>query len=330
MAGTKIADIVFNTAFDRYFQRAVLERSAIIKSGIASPDQRIAAICAEAGFGGKTINMPFWNTLSGDAEVLSDSVDITVNALTAGQDVAVILRRAKSWGLHDLAAEIAGDDPIKVIADKLADFWARQQQKTLFRVLDGVFASNVANNASDLVLDITGETGDDAVLNADSLLFAAQLLGDAKQNLTAVAVNSQAETVLNIVGSTSSAWKPADTPGTLPSYNGRSVIMDDSVAYDPSTGVAEIFLFGAGAVAINEVPMKTPIETERSARTGGGLDVVVTRRGWINHVRGIKWTGTSAGATPTDAELATAANWTRVWDRKDIRVVKLIARLAPE
>jgi hypothetical protein len=327
MAVTKITDIVYNTAFAQYFMRALTERSALIKSGIAVVDARIAELCRAAGFGGKTINLPYWNAISGVEEVLSDATPLTAGAITAGQDVAVILRRGKAWGVNDLAAEIAGDDPIRMVADRLADYWAARQQVTLFSVLAGVFADNVAANASDLVLDISQETGDDNLLSANTLLFAAQLLGDAKENLAAIAMHSQAETVLNIAGA-GGLFKPADTPASLPTYNGRQVVMDDNCSYDPVTGKAEIFLFGRGAVAMNEVPAQMPLETTREALAGN--DIVITRRAWITHVRGVKWDPAAqvpAGATPTNAELAGAGNWTRVWDRKDVRVVKLIAKL---
>lgn len=326
MAATALTDIVYNTAFAQYFMRALTEQSNLIKSGIAASDPQIAALCAAAGFGGKTINLPYWNGIDGDEEVLTDAGTLTINPITAGQDVAVALRRGKAWGSNDLSAEIAGSDPIKMVADKLAAYWARKQQKSLFYTLAGVFASNVTNNAADLVLDISGETGDDALLNANTLLFAAQLLGDAKENLTAIAMHSAAETILNIAGSAGSLFKPADTPAGLPTYNGRKVVMDDNCSYVPATGKAEIFLFGQGAVALNDVPMKNPLETARVPLAG--TDVVITRKGWISHVRGVKYVGTPGGATPSNAELALGAAWTRVWDKKDIRVVKLICKLA--
>jgi hypothetical protein len=40
------------------------------------------------------------------------------------------------------------------------------------------------------------------------------------------------------------------------------------------------------------------------------------------HPRGVKFTSASvAGANPTNAELATAANWIRVWENKNVPVV---------
>lgn len=328
MAATVLQDIVFNNAFALYFHRAVTELSALVQSGIAAVDPRIAALCAEAGFGGKTVNLPFWNALDGDDEVLSDTDDLTLNPLTAGQDVAVILRRGKAWGANDLAVEIAGDDPMKTLADKLANYWNRRRQKTLFSQLTGVFANNVAANNGDLVLDISGETGDDALLSKDTLLYAAQLLGDAKGALTAIAMHSMCETVLN-TGNTGDLFKPADSPAALPTYNGRKIVMDDGCPYDPATKVADIYLFGEGAVALNPVPSKNAMETGRAPL--GGTDLLVTRHAWISHLRGIKWNpaqGVPAGATPTNAELADGANWSRVYDKKEIRIVKLRCKLA--
>lgn len=328
MAVTKISDIVYNTIFGKYFTQALADKSVFIKSGIAAVDPQIAEICEGAGVQGLTVNLPYWNDIDGPSEVLSQNADLTVTPITAGQDVAVILRRGKAFGSNDLSAEIAGSDPMRVVADKVADYWSRDQQRVLFATLNGVFADNIVNDGSDLVLDITQEPGDDAYLNKNSLLFAAQLLGDAKASLAAIAMHSMVETVLNVEGNTGSAFKPAETAALLPTYNGRAVVMDDHCAYNPTTGIADIYLFGNGAVALNPVPSKTPLETGRAMLASN--DLLATRQAWISHIRGIKWTGAAgiAGATPSDDDLANGANWDRVWAKKDIRVVKLRCKIA--
>lgn len=325
MAFTSVSDIVFNTEFLEYFLQRTSEVSRFFRSGIARTDATIASRCQAAGFGGKTINMPFWNDLTGDDEILTEG-DVNVGNLSATQDVAVILRRVKAWGMNDLAVDLAGNDPMRQLADLLVAYWDRRDQKALFSLLKGVFADNVANDSGDLVLDISGEAGDAALLSKSTLLVAAQLLGDAKDRLTAIAMNSAAETVLSTL-ETSTLYRPSETPGQLAKYNGRSIIVDDGCGYDADTGKAEIYLFGEGAVAYNPVPERVPFEAERQGTKN--RDVIISRTAKIMHLRGIKWTASSiAGPSPTNAELGTAANWDRVYEKKAIRCVKLVCKVA--
>lgn len=84
------------------------------------------------------------------------------------------------------------------------------------------------------------------------------------------------------------------------------------------------YLFGAGAMALgNGSPVGIlPTEVYRNAMTGSGEDVLINRRSFILHPRGIKFQGTLASnAGPTSVELKTAANWARVYEPKQIRIV---------
>lgn len=328
MAITKLSDVVNNAsmaAFTPFFTKAYHDNSTFLRSGIAASDPVIAARCAAAGFGGKTINMPFWGDLDGADNVSTDTGDITIDKISSGQDVAVITRRDKAFGITDLAVDLAGDDPMGWIASRLGAYWARRDQVKVLSTLKGIFTASTGAG-KDLIYDISGKSGADAVLGRDTLLWAAQLLGDKKANLTAIAMNSAAETLLTSIDAQSSLYKPSEQ-GNLASYNGKALIVDDNLGYDSLTKVAEIYLFGAGAVAMNDVPSKNPFEAGRDPLRNGGEDFVVSRHAGIAHVRGFKWGGTPAGATPTNSELETAANWTKVYDVKDIRVVKVIAKL---
>ena len=328
MAITKLSDVVSAAsmaAFTPFFNKAYHDNSVFLRSGIAATDPVIAARCAQAGFGGKTVNMPFWGDLTGEDSVSSDTGDIEISRIAAGQDVAVVTRRDKAFGVTDLAVDLAGADPMGWIASRLGAYWAKRDNVKVIQTLKGIFASGGAG--ANLVYDISGESGTGALLDKDTLIWAAQLLGDQKANLTAVAMNSAAEAFLASLDAQSTLYRPSDAKGTLPTYNGKSIVMDDNLGYDPSTKVAEIYLFGAGAVALNDCPSKNPFEAGRDPLKNGCEDYVVSRHAGSAHVRGIKWTGTPAGASPTNAELATAANWTKVYDDKDIRVVKLVCKL---
>lgn len=330
MAITKLSDVVnaaSMAAFTPFFNKAYHDNSVFLKSGIAATDQVIAARCAQAGFGGKTVNMPFWGDLNGDDNVSTDTGDIEVSKIPAGQDVAVITRRDKAFGITDLAVDLAGDDPMAWIASRLGAYWGRRDEKKVIQTLKGIFAAGGAG--ANLVYDISNQAGSAAILDKDTMIWAAQLLGDKKANLTAIAMNSVAEAFLSSMDSKSTLYRPSDAAkGVLASFNGRAIVMDDNLGYDPASKIAEIYLFGAGAVALNDCPSKNAFEAGRDPLKNGGEDYVVSRHANIAHIRGFKWTAnTCTGATPSNSELAITANWSKVYDDKDIRVVKLICKL---
>jgi len=47
----------------------------------------------------------------------------------------------------------------------------------------------------------------------------------------------------------------------------------------------------------------------------------------IMHPRGFKWTGTAAQDTPSNTELASGANWAKVFESKNIPIVALKCKI---
>lgn len=319
---TKISDLIQNPMFLEYFRKEMIDKSTLIKSGIAAVDPAIAARCA-VGVSGKTISLPFFNSLdnASDDEVLKEDTALSPEKIDAKKDVAVILRRGKAFAATDLAKDLSGEDPIAAVSASLTDYWNKMRQKWLMSVLNGVFARNVASDASSLVLDLSATT-----MGKTDIMLGAQKLGDKGLELTAVAMNSAVNTYLSGLDVNASLYRASDNPAQLARYNGRDIVVDDTVPYDASTGVATIYLFGRGAVALNDVPEAVPFETDRERLKGN--DILITRQAAICHLRGYAWTGTPAAETPTNTELATGSNWNRVYDPKDIRCVKLLVKIA--
>jgi hypothetical protein len=82
-------------------------------------------------------------------------------------------------------------------------------------------------------------------------------------------------------------------------------------------------MFGNGALGLGQGNAPVPSETDRDSLAGN--DVLVTRSHFIMHPRGIKFTSSSvAGPTPSNTELGAAANWDRVYSRKNVRVAQVI------
>lgn len=318
MAKTQIADVIIPSKFNQYVINRTAELSALSQSGIISNDPSLDAL---ARGGGKVINMPYWNDLSGADQVLSDSTALTVNKITAGQDQAVLHLRGQAWSTNDLAHILAGSDPMAAIGDLVASYWARKRQELLFSTLKGVFA---AGSMSTNLYDISGGTGAAAVISGNEVLNAKQKMGDAADKLTAISMHSAVFTLLqqqNLI-----AFIP-NSQGVvnIPTYLGYRVIVDDGHA--PATGVYTSYLFGQGAIGLGNGMHDHPVEVDRDKLAGD--DILINRQAFLLHPRGVKFTSSSvAGAAPTNAEVETAANWTRVYDAKNIRIVKFMYKLA--
>jgi len=133
---TIINDVIVPEVFNPYVIQRTAELSAFYQSGIIARNNELDRL---ASSGGKLINMPFWEDLSGDDEVLSDTGALTVGKIESEQDVAALLTRGRAWSVNDLAKALSGDDPMAAIGDLVAAYWARRFQVTLIKTLDGVF-----------------------------------------------------------------------------------------------------------------------------------------------------------------------------------------------
>ena len=316
MAETKIANVIVPELFNQYVINRTTELSALWQSGIVGGlDQPIAFGTA----GGTTVNLPFWNDLTGEAEVLTDATALTVNNIAASKDVAILHARGKAWGANDLAKALSGDDPMGAIGDLVADYWARQYQGILLGSLKGVFA---ASNMTGNILDISGGTGAAAVIDGSSFIDASYKLGDAVDKLTAVAMHSAVMAKLAKDGLIETV-RDADGVILYRTYMDKRVIVDDGLPVN--TGVYTTYLFGEGAVGYQNVGAPVGVETDRDSLAGS--DILINRQHFVLHARGVKWAG-ATGIAPNNAGLTTGTNWSRVYENKQIRMVAFKHKIA--
>lgn len=321
MAIARIADVIQPEIFTSYVQQKSMEKSALIRSGVVQNDSEFDALASGPGL---LVNMPFWNDLTGDSEVMTDDGALTPGKIGSNKDVARKQGRARSWGANGLSALLSGDDPMGAIADRVADYWVREDQKILLQQLQGVFASpSMAGH----VHDTSAEAGDAALLTGASHVDASQKLGDSKDNLTAVMMHSAIEAYLvkRQLIVYEQTVNELNQPVSIPKFMNKTVIVDDAMPFTPGTLVGEMYLFGGGAFAYGNGSHKDIVATEtaRDAMASSGEDYLINRKIFILHARGIKWTDTNvADVFPTNAELADGANYQLVYDPKAIRVVK--------
>jgi hypothetical protein len=317
MPATKIADVIVPEVFNPYYQMRTNDLSEFFQSGIISPVPELNVLGQK---GGTTIAMPYWEDLSGEEEVLSDVVPLGVDKITTEQDIAVLHARGKAWGVNDLAKALSGSDPMAAIGSLVGAYWALRWQVLLLAELEGIFASGTldANKA-----DISAGVGAAAVINGDAVVDALYKLGDRSSRLTGFAMHSATVAVLVKQGLIEYRADAEGNP-TLPFYMGKRIIQDDSMPV--AAGVYTSYLFGFGAFGLGEGNAPVPTETDRDSLQGE--DILINRRHFVLHPRGVAWVGTPTGVSPTNTELKVGANWARRWAAKDIRIVQFKHKIA--
>ena len=327
------SDIIVPEIFTPYLIEATTQRDAFLSSGVVQPMAEL-----DASEGGDFINVPFFSAnLSGDFEVLTDSSSLTPGKITANKQVGVVLHRGRAFESRDLAALAAGADPMAAIATKVATYVANQRQKDLIKCLEGVFGGLTSNTGAafiDLSFDKTGQTA----LGPRQVAKARALLGDQGDKLTAVAMHSAvyydlverkaidyitntearlstaatgASTINAIAGSIASAYAGDNS---VPTFMGLRVIVSDDLA--PTSTNYPVYFFTAGAIASGE-QMALRTETDRDILAKS--DAMAIDLHYCYHPIGAKW-GTTVN--PTQAQLATIGNWTKVYETKNIGIVR--------
>lgn len=327
MPGTTLQDVIVPELFTPYVVNRTMELSALLQCGIIVNNSEFDQLASQAA---PTVNMPFFEDLTGESEQVIEGADLTDNKITSNKDVAAIIRRAKMWSATDLSAAMAGSDPMAAIGSLVAQFWARDMQKELIAVLNGIFGTVPAGDSNtppaeirleSNLLDISTKSGASANWSGSAFIDAEQKLGDAKAQLTGICMHSATEAYLKKQNLIDTVQPSNDV--AFGTYQGKRVIVDDGCPV--SSGVYTTYLFGAGAVALgNGNPVGfVPTEMDRAKRKGSGIDYLINRRTSILHPRGVAFTNASVAKSegPSRKELADPKNWRPVYDPKQIRIV---------
>jgi hypothetical protein len=269
------------------------------------------------------VQMPFWQALGEDAQLLDDADDLVIKKIESAQDTAVLHARALVYGASDLSAALAGSDPMTAVASGVGENWSYVFNLCLIASLKGAFGALAAESPDVNTKSISSLSGAAGLINASTFIDAAQMLGDHKDRISGVLMHSAVEAEL-AKNDLIDFIRDSQGNTVMRTFMGKQVIVDD--ANTPTGNVYDTYLFGPGAFGFSEGTPKVPSETERDPLKGGGQEYLVTRRHFVLHPRGIRWTPTSgvpAKTTPSNAELANPANWTRVYEAKNIRMVRL-------
>jgi hypothetical protein len=331
---TKIADIIVPAIFTPYVQVLTTVKSRLVQSGILNANALMNELLAG---GGITFNVPSFNDLDDDADNVSTDDETsasTPNKISTNQEIAVRLNRNNSWSSMDLAAQLAGADPMEAIASRVAAYWTRRLQDVAVATMNGVIADNTAADAGDYTNDIKGGGFVAGVtdFSAEAFIDTALTMGDGMEDLTGVLMHSvvfakaQKNNLIDFI---------PDARGEIdiPTFLGREVVVDDGLPN--AANVYDTWLFGSGTMqlGVSNPPVPTELDRKPAAGDGGGQDVLHSRVQWALHPVGHAYVGTPANGGPSNAatanNLAAAGSWDRVYpQRKQIKFARLVTREA--
>ncbi len=329
MAQTQISDVIVPAEFSSYIVENSLVSTAIFQSGVALPN---ALISEQLQAGSTQFTVPIWSD-DGESEtdVTSDNIAVlsTPLKLTAAPQVVRKSFLHQSWSEMSLASELAGSDALARVQSRVLAYWQRQYERRIIASMLGVLYSNVANDASDMVNDISGLVGTLANFNGDSVIDTALTLGDRLSDVKMIAMHSKiyGEALKN---DEITFFKPSDNSLDIPTYKGMGVIVDDNLTTS-TAGLYVTVLMGPGAFGFGVSEPNTGFSTELfripSAGNGGGNTTLHTRYNSAFHPLGMSFTNASVvGESPLLAELALPANWARaVTQRKSIPLAFLVS-----
>ena len=322
--------------FTDYIQEADPVHTSIINSGVLRVSPEISAVLTDKN---NVFTVPNYAPLSGEAKNYDGETDNTPVEVSAKKQTGMAFRRMAAWKDQDFTRELTGADPLGDVARKVAYYQQKNNQKDLLSIIDGVLSVDAMSSH---VKDITASKGSSPTatptaenrLSADTFLDAAQeALGDNFDDLTMVAMHSRVYTnllklqLVNNIATTPDAYSRGVQFGLL--LNKYLVMVDDSLTTGTKDGAATYttYLLGEGSIATaRNVRIDRPNYVNYDPESKGGVNKLYTKWGMAMHPLGMSLDVSKiAKNSPTRVELGTKANWTKVWDAKNIKLAKIIS-----
>lgn len=282
---------------------------------------------------GNYYTIPFYNPLEGDPSNYNGMTDVNVSETTGTSQSGIVYGRSKGFMARDFQGELSGSDPMGHIARTVARYWAKQRQRILIGIIDGVFDTTDAGAFATEFKSthILGTGASIGVTDANRLMTKS--MGDHKQEYSMAIMHSiVAERLENM--QVLEFWKQTMADGIqrplpLASYNGLTVIIDDGVPVNGNEYTT--YLFGNGVLRQANGRVDNPTGVERDEIKYGGTETLVTRLRETIHPNGFHFTVPTTGWTesPTDTQLFDGANWGVRFNPKAIALSKLVTTESP-
>ena len=287
-------------------------KTSLIEAGVFYEDSEIA-LKFPAQVGGNYATRPITGLLDGDAIDLDGATDIDDGTLNTYSQGIVALHMGKAFTEKDFSYNLTGKDFMVQVAEQVARYWQKQDQKKMLSILKGIFASALAGSvipkdevkSTDIIDAVRGVGGDNADLFKVCFMDShiASIL--EKEEKLSYAMYNDANGL--------------QRQSNIAYWNGRLVIVNDACPVVDAGGgkyTHRVFFLGERAFGRCELPELVPAEMSRDAKANGGQTSLVTRHGLVLAPEGVSFKQSALNGTNkvTNAMLETGSNWEVVND----------------
>ena len=321
---TKIIDMITPEQYTQYTNYWAEQHSAFIQSGILAPtptlDRNIQA-------GGLLVTMPEYKQTALVDQSLQEDVALETGKTSATKQVAPVLYRGTGASYTDLSAIVAGSNPATQLLNDFGDFTIRSDQEILQSIVNALFAAGGAL-ASTHVSDQSAIAN--PVISPEMVIDAQSILGTSRAKLTVIAMHSKVKAELQKQNVQTKNFIPAsESQVGFDTYLGMRVVEDDTLV--PAGDVYSTYLYAQGAFGRNTATPTDMVTYEPDRDRAKGNNMLYVRRARVIHPFGLTFNSTTVTAlTPTNADVATPANWTKVREDKKIGILCLKHKISAD
>ena len=299
---------------------------SLLNSGVVVDNPKASELASGPG---EVATIPFFKDITDqDDEIQVENAEPAVdNKITSGLMKAIACNRVCKSSATAFSAQLSGEDPVGEISAQMVQRRLKQRQKTLLAMVRGSFgsagASGVAAPLQTIRVDSFDESGDDAtadqLMGVELFINAKSLMGELADDLMdgALWIHPTVLAALELADETSFD-KASRGPWTIRTYRGIPIYVSESLARAGTTNgfVYETYLLAKGIIARGEKPQKTDVvdvaALQMEKKFGLNNEIIYDRTRFVLHINGMKWVGTPAAESPSNAELGTIANWNLV------------------
>lgn len=331
---TKLADVIVPSILAGYVNEQSVVKNKLITSGLVTQNPAISNFLATGGYVASFPSFKHIDTSSVAALVPSDDEAVIAEAekLTSSKQVVVRMQRNKPWSAASLTSQISGADPIATVAAEFGEYQNKVRQASLLSVLAGTInETRAANLVNTIALETTVGLADANKFSAGALIDTiGNGWGDNAGNGGALVIHSKTWVAMLKANLVVSQPTNAQDIG-FGTYLGFTLLVDDTAPVRAGTTSGTVYtsyIIQPGAISLGSTVTPDAVELYRNPLAGnsGGVDSLIVRDTFAYHVNGFAWVG-STTALPTDAALATASNWSKVFTDKQIGVAALVHNL---